>query len=113
MCCIHKVAHKFHRLLIPISCEENVLGIIRIDSLESLETYKGAIEAFAMVYENYLAILNESERDKLTGLLNRRTFEKKLDRLLKSQKIHQEEYVAPDKELERRDIIPALTPSWP
>jgi GGDEF domain-containing protein len=36
-------------------------------------------------YENYQYLFNEKERDKLTGLLNRKTFEAKLQRRLGNQ----------------------------
>ena len=34
------------------------------------------------VYHNYVSLLDDSERDTLTGLLNRRTFERNLDHIL-------------------------------
>ena len=45
------------------------------------------LNAFCRIFENYLSILHENERDKLTGLLNRQTFEKKLKQLLEKQLI--------------------------
>lgn len=93
-----------YRLLIPITTGKQPLGVIRIDSLSHLDTHQASIEGLIKIYENYLAILNESERDKLTGLLNRRTFEKKLGRLLKSQKNHLDEQAAKEKKGERRKM---------
>jgi diguanylate cyclase (GGDEF)-like protein len=45
---------------------------------------------FVVFFENYLVILHENERDKLTGLLNRQTFEKKIKQLIEKQvlKVH-------------------------
>ena len=64
----------------------SVLGLVAIcDIAESLPMVSG----FIKIYENYLFILNESERDKLTGLLNRKTFDSKLARLLQTQKNYQ------------------------
>ena len=37
---------------------------------------------FLQVFSNYVQIIEESERDTLTGLLNRRTFDKNIGRLL-------------------------------
>lgn len=34
------------------------------------------------VYQNYLALLNDNERDTLTGLLNRKTFDLKINKIL-------------------------------
>lgn len=39
-------------------------------------------DGFARIYANYTALLYESERDKLTGLYNRRTLERQFHRLL-------------------------------
>jgi diguanylate cyclase (GGDEF)-like protein len=39
-------------------------------------------EGFARIYANYTALLHESERDKLTGLYNRRSLERQLQALL-------------------------------
>ncbi len=45
-------------------------------SNEKLITY------YFQIYRNYLKLLNESEYDTLTGLLNRRTFDRGLDKLI-------------------------------
>lgn len=98
----YQVGHACYRLLIPIHNDQHLLGVIRIDSVRPLDAHQSAIEGLIRIYENYLAILNESERDKLTGLLNRRTFEKKLERLLRSQKNHQDMYISQGRGDERR-----------
>ncbi len=90
------------RLLIPLHNEKDLFGVIRIDSLKTIDAHQSSIEGLIKIYENYQSILHESERDKLTRLLNRRTFETKLGRLLKSQQQEQEQYSSPEKLLERR-----------
>jgi len=40
------------------------------------------IEGYFQIYRNYLHLLDESEHDALTGLLNRRTFDKNLEKIL-------------------------------
>lgn len=42
------------------------------------DRYDLLINGLAKIYRNYLIILHESERDKLTGLLNRKTLEERL-----------------------------------
>lgn len=44
------------------------------------------VEAIVKIYSNYLSILVESERDKLTGLLNRHSFDRRLQQILKRQR---------------------------
>ncbi len=73
------------RLLLPVYFENKAMGVLMLDSGEDLSRYRDLLEGLVKIYSNHLVIINESERDKLTGLLNRRTFEKKLDRLLSVQ----------------------------
>jgi diguanylate cyclase (GGDEF)-like protein len=43
---------------------------------------EGFISGYFQIYRNYLHLLDESEHDTLTGLLNRRTFEQNLAKIL-------------------------------
>ncbi|WP_241668940.1 GGDEF domain-containing protein [Rhodanobacter glycinis] len=71
-----------HRLVAPILCEGRAIGALQLDSEVPPSASRSLVEGFARIYANYTALLNESERDKLTGLYNRRTFERHLQRLL-------------------------------
>jgi diguanylate cyclase (GGDEF)-like protein len=71
------------RLVIPIQREASAIGALMLEADDSLDAVRVMIEGFARIYGNYIALLNESERDKLTGLYNRRSFEQRLRRLLK------------------------------
>lgn len=62
----------------PISDKTSIIGVLKIISPPHNEMDRHLISAFLQVYSNYLSILNESETDTLTGLLNRRTFENDL-----------------------------------
>ncbi|HTT08204.1 MAG TPA: GGDEF domain-containing protein [Gammaproteobacteria bacterium] len=73
----------------PIFSEHKVRGALALECREDPFSWRPIIEALITVYGNYLTVLNESERDKLTGLLNRRTFDRKLDKLLKAQRDNQ------------------------
>ena len=70
----------------PIIGGKEVIGVLRLCGNSISSESLLLVEGFVKIYENYLFILNESERDKLTGLLNRRTFDKKLARLLQMQR---------------------------
>lgn len=74
------------RLVIPIQREHTAIGALMLEAEDSLDTVRSMVEGFARIYGNYIALLNESERDKLTGLYNRRSFEQRLQRLLKLQR---------------------------
>jgi diguanylate cyclase (GGDEF)-like protein len=70
-----------HRLYLPILHEGRALGALQLEGDAPLEGARALAEGFARIYANYITLLNESERDKLTGLYNRRTFERHLQRL--------------------------------
>ncbi|NID14897.1 GGDEF domain-containing protein [Luteibacter yeojuensis] len=74
------------RLVIPIQREHAAIGALMLEAEDSLDEVRSMVEGFARIYGNYIALLNESERDKLTGLYNRRSFEQRLQRLLKLQR---------------------------
>jgi diguanylate cyclase (GGDEF)-like protein len=69
-----------HRLFVPILHEGRALGALQLEADAPLHGAQALAEGFARIYANYLTLLNESERDKLTGLYNRRTFERHLQR---------------------------------
>jgi len=98
----HKTLDGTSRLLIPVSCENITIGALCLDSEQDISSYRSVLDTMISIYQNYLIILNESERDKLTGLFNRRTFDRKLDRLLKSQQKKQEQYISTGKFSEKR-----------
>lgn len=62
----------------PIPIEEHFSAEMCLILDEDPEPYRLLIDGFAKIYRNYTVILHESERDKLTGLLNRRTLEDRL-----------------------------------
>jgi diguanylate cyclase (GGDEF)-like protein len=72
----------FRRLVVPILCEGRAIGALQLESELPTSASRPLVDGFARIYANYTALLNESERDKLTGLFNRRTFERHLQRLL-------------------------------
>jgi diguanylate cyclase (GGDEF)-like protein len=71
-----------HRLIVPMLRDGCALGALEVESLMPAAAMRPLVEGFARIYANYTALLHESERDKLTGLYNRRTFERHLQRLL-------------------------------
>jgi len=75
-------AGETHRLVVPIQRDGRVIGALQMDSGAPSATNQPLAEGFARIYANYTALLYESERDKLTGLYNRRTLERQFQRLL-------------------------------
>lgn len=71
-------------LWVPIMGAEKKLALYLCAETITAEN-KTLISAFARIYGNYLRVLLESEKDKLTGLLNRHSFERHLREMLAKQ----------------------------
>lgn len=67
------------------------------------------ISSFLRIYSNFLSVLDESETDTLTGLLNRRTFEKNLERIIAECASSDDQTIT--KPLSRRKSAPEQ-PHW-
>jgi diguanylate cyclase (GGDEF)-like protein len=86
--CMHRLevqmerVQSVHRLVVPILRDGRAIGALQLDSDMPPATSRPLADGFARIYANYTGLLHESERDKLTGLYNRRSFERQLQRLL-------------------------------
>ena len=66
-----------------MSNARKVLGYLLVRRAPALSADEQALMAdLFRVYDNYLAVLRDSQTDRLTGLLNRHTFDDQLDRAL-------------------------------
>jgi len=66
-----------------MSNARQVLGYLLVHRTPELSADEKALMAdLFRVYDNYLAVLKDSQTDRLTGLLNRHTFDDQLDRAL-------------------------------
>jgi len=62
--------------LFPIATEREVVGVLEIVSANRLKsTDQRMVGSVLRIYHNFQGLLDYSERDTLTGLLNRKTFE--------------------------------------
>lgn len=67
----------------PLWLNDVVVGCVQICAEHSLSTTQQHIaDGLLEVYRNQRSLLDYSERDSLTGLLNRKTFDEKFSRLL-------------------------------
>jgi len=83
-------------MLYPTTNQFNqVVSIFRIDTYAEQKINEELISGYFQIYKNYLKLLDESERDTLTGLLNRRTFERDLQKVL-TEKNNQMTYLQDD-----------------
>lgn len=101
----------FLRHLFPINDDSQTVKCLLIDSDDTLSDHMELIEGFAKIYENYMIVFNESEKDKLTGLFNRRTFDNKLLKLFKNQQ-RQNLQNTPSSPSQNRRHIENNDPAW-
>ncbi|MGD9787879.1 MAG: GGDEF domain-containing protein [Sulfuricellaceae bacterium] len=74
------------RYLYPVTGSHGVVGFMEIYAARYSEMERKLADGFLRIYRNYLAILDESEHDTLTGLLNRKTFDRNIARILASRR---------------------------
>ncbi|WP_161493314.1 GGDEF domain-containing protein [Zoogloea sp. LCSB751] len=86
----------------PIQAERRTLGVLEVVcSTQLSEENLGTAEGFLGLYRNYMSLLDYSERDTLTGLLNRKTFDENLGKILTALAVHRNS-VGDDSPLRRR-----------
>ncbi|MFY7864933.1 GGDEF domain-containing protein [Roseateles sp.] len=62
--------------LFPIATDREVVGVLEVVSSERLKSSsQRMVTSILRIYHNFQGLLDYSERDTLTGLLNRKTFE--------------------------------------
>lgn len=60
----------------PLSTDRQVVGVLELETPEPLSAENHRmVSSVLRIFSNYQALLDDSERDNLTGLLNRKTFE--------------------------------------
>jgi diguanylate cyclase (GGDEF)-like protein len=92
----------------PVASESHVLGLIEIQTKEALTSaHERLISGVLRIYRNHLALLDYSEHDTLTGLLNRKTFD---DSFLKV--IGAKPSALPSTHIERRRSPSEELPFW-
>lgn len=68
---------------IPIQRGEHLFGFVEILHIQPLQTQQiETLRGLTTIYSNCIALLDYSEIDSLTGLLNRKTFDEKLIKIL-------------------------------
>jgi diguanylate cyclase (GGDEF)-like protein len=68
--------HRGLRSLFPLRTDSAVVGMLEIEAGDGLDPRQaGLVTGVLRIIRNHLALLDYGERDMLTGLLNRKTFE--------------------------------------
>lgn len=71
-----------YRLYYPVSNKDRVMAVIEVVSPEITDSDKKLLRGMVKVYENFVDVINTSTHDTLTGLLNRRTFETSVNKMI-------------------------------
>ncbi|QPF72636.1 GGDEF domain-containing protein [Roseateles sp. DAIF2] len=62
--------------LFPLATEREVVGVLEVSSTDKLKpSAQRMVGSILRIYHNFQGLLDYSERDTLTGLLNRKTFD--------------------------------------
>lgn len=70
------------RHVYPVFGRDSVVGVLEVIGNPHDASDIRLTSGFLQIFRSYVQILDESERDTLTGLLNRRTFDKNIGKLL-------------------------------
>ena len=77
------------RLIYPVlDAKGTVTGFFELITPQFAEAERYLMSAMLKLFHNYLHLLDESEKDTLTGLLNRRTFDRNLSKMLVEESIN-------------------------
>ena len=72
-----------HRHCLPLfSNDDELVAFVLVEGQGALAGHLALVRGIAAVYRNYLGILHDAERDALTGLRNRKTFDDNLARII-------------------------------
>ncbi|MFP4294951.1 MAG: GGDEF domain-containing protein [Halothiobacillaceae bacterium] len=97
---------QMHSCCIPLSIDEQVVALVLVLATHSLEVQLPTIRGICDVYRNYLHVLHDAERDTLTGLRNRKTFDANLGRVIDAAR------PAPTTRCPERRHEPEDAPHW-
>jgi diguanylate cyclase (GGDEF)-like protein len=69
--------------IFPLSTDREVVGVIEIETVVAINAeHLRLVGGILRIYRNFQALLDYSERDTLTGLLNRKTFDEAFFKVL-------------------------------
>jgi len=73
---MHGVVDDSHVTVFPLATDHDVVGVLEIETAAPLdEASRRMVCSVLRIYRNFQGLLDYSERDTLTGLLNRKTYD--------------------------------------
>ncbi|HTE14736.1 MAG TPA: EAL domain-containing protein [Burkholderiales bacterium] len=89
------------KLILPLQgARGDISAFCQVENTSNDVSARRVLPLLLELYTNFLALLDDNERDMLTGLLNRKTFDLRISKILptlKSQNIRSADKSAPDK----------------
>jgi len=65
-----------HLTLFPVATDREVIGVLEVETVNGLDAVQQrTVASILRIFRNFQGLLDYSERDSLTGLLNRKTFD--------------------------------------
>jgi len=109
---VRPINDKTHLSVYPIIGQHGVVGLLEMisDALGDMDRH--LVLALLKVYSNYLTILDESETDTLTGLLNRRTFDNNIEKIIAEHSVSDDALLDPSPQNPARRRENADLPHW-
>lgn len=77
------------RTIFPILIQEKAIGLLIVYHDKDNPPQQKLVHGFLSIYSNFISILHDNERDTLTGLLNRKTFDSLISDLFENLPINQ------------------------
>ena len=84
------VSARISRYAFPILYQGRGVGVLCLEAKNDLADDRRLIAGFLRIYQNYLALIDENDHDKLTGLLNRKTFDERFISILLAARLGKE-----------------------
>ncbi len=92
-----------HLLWLPIWLDDKITACLEIQNPQSCDGFRmELLQGVLSIYRNHRSLLDYSERDLLTGLLNRKTFDENFSKVLRKMALSENSSVSQDDD--RRQI---------
>lgn len=73
-------------IVLPVDIRWNQIGFIALEMPHNADTGIHLLEGFGRIYQNYVSLLVDNQTDTLTGILNRKTFDDRIMKLVELKK---------------------------
>jgi two-component system, cell cycle response regulator len=70
----------------PVEVLQSLIGFIVVDIRQTVKADLHVLDSLIRIYQNYVSVLLDNQVDTLTGLLNRKTFDDRIMKLIELQK---------------------------